>query len=394
MNKALGNLFLFSTILITLILIFPKLAYASPGLTAPYYAKPTDHAVTGVSVADPGNAYDLNTGSSAKIQYDSADGSFEVKSFDTTGAPTTETIAYVDFKMRYSAESSAGAGDDRYRILYYVSTYGPVVLQDWTTNAYALDTSVWLGQSEPYDGVWNWTDISSIRFVVECDKVGGKKAQYFKEYEAWVSVYSYRKSTMWVNPASLTDPSSPFTINIDISAVDDLYGWEFKLYYDKTILTISTVTLGPLLNNTAGTVNTWGIIKDQTDNYNTTHGRVWVAQTILGNLPGATTDSGTLATLTFTVDGVGGTTSLDLVDTKLVGYESPNKRIAYMIHDATDGSVTISGVPEFPMGLALEIALVIVIIYAWRRTKRKEPKKYFGNTSLRQRTNQVKYPLH
>lgn len=390
MNKVSKYFLLLFALSVTLTILLPNTAHANPAMIT-YDVRPTANVITGgLSVSSPGDAYDGNLGTSADFRYDPGTaGTFEVKTFST---PASNPIAFVDFKMNYYADAGDPKVPEQYRIVYYVNTAGPVVLKDWSGSAHSITTDIWLNQREPNDGVWDWTDISDIRFIVETGTGGGKSAD-FEEYEAWVTVTTYRKSTMWLNPASLTDPSSPFTINIDISTVDDLYGWEFKLYYDKTILTISTVTLGPLLNNTAGTPNTWGIIKDQTDNYNATHGRVWVAQTVLGDRPGATTDSGTLATLTFTVDGVGGTTTLKLVDTKLIGYESSIKKLIYMIHDATDGSVTISGVPEFPMGIALEIALAVVIIYAWRRTKRKEPEKYFGNTSLRQRTNQMKYPL-
>jgi len=178
---------------------------------------------------------------------------------------------------------------------------------------------------------------------------------------------------VWVNPASTTDPSSPFSVTIDIDDVTDLYSWEFKLYYDNTILTISTVQLGPLLNNTVGTANTWGIIKDPTDSYNATHGRIWAAQSITGDRAGATVTPGTLANLTFTVDGPAGTTPLSLEDTKLIGYNYATKTLSIIAHTTTDGSVTISGVPEFPMGLALEVALIVTIFYLWHRRKRKTP---------------------
>ena len=382
---------LFFILSVTLTIILPNTAYANPMTT--YDSSPTAH-VAHANVDNPADAYDGNTVTYARIAYDKSEYE-EVKTFSTSGAPTTKGIAFVDFKMNYKSDD--GGSGENYRIVYYVGTSGPIVLQDWIGDGVEYDYTsperVWLNQREPNDGVWNWTDITDIRLRVEGGS-GGGGAAYFYEYEAWVTVYAYRKATVSVNPASLTDPASPFSVTIDVATVDDLYGWEFKLYYNKTILTISTVTLGPLLNDTVGTAKTWGIIKDLTDNYNATHGRVWAAQSILGDYAGATTDSGTLATLTFTVDGAGGTATLDLVDTKLVGYESSNKRIAYMIHDTTDGTVTISAVPEFPVGLALEIALVIVIIYAWRRTKHKKPEKYFSNTSLPQKTNQVKYSLH
>lgn len=378
MNRKVTRFLLLSfALLITLTLVFPS---ARAKLNPPYTSSPTTHVLIG-SVTSPTSAYDGDNATTASFRADAANG-LEVKTFSTAGAPTTEFIAFVDFKMRFSADAGCS-----FRILYYVSPSATaVVLQDWTTAAFALNTYMWQTQSETNDGTWNWTDIGNIRFIVEGRADGGVGgAQNFYEYEAWVSVYSYRKPTVWVNPASQTNPASPFSVTIDIATVDDLYGWEFKLYYNKTILTITTVTLGPLLNNTVGTANTWGIIRNQTDNWNATHGLVWAAQTILGDLTGATTDSGTLATLTFTTDGPVGTTPLDLVDTKLLCYESSfTPRLAYMTHDTTDGSVTISAVvPEFPMGFALEVALIVVVIYAWQRKRRKKPQIHSATPIVR-----------
>jgi len=45
------------------------------------------------------------------------------------------------------------------------------------------------------------------------------------------TAYSSPGTTIYVDPASLTNPSSPFSVNINISDVSDLYAWEFKLYY-------------------------------------------------------------------------------------------------------------------------------------------------------------------
>lgn len=360
-----------------LTLVSPRAIYASPGneLSQPYNSSPTANVVTG-TVSNPTNAYDGNNGTSATIRVDEAN-ALEVKTFSTAGAPTTEIIAFVDLKIRFEAD----AGGD-FRIIYYVGSSAPVVLQDWTTSGFSDTTYVWADKSEPNDGAWSWTDIGNIRLKVEGRADGGVGgAQNLEEYEAWVSVHSYRKPTVYVYPASQTNPASPFTVDIKISTVDELYGWEFKLYYTKNILTISSYTLGPLLNGTVGTANTWGNLSDMTDNYDATRGRIWLAQSILGDFQGNTTDSGTLATLTFTTDGPSGTATLDLADTKLIGYDHMNKRLTYMTHDTTDGTVIIA-VPEFPMGLALEIALIVVVIYLWQRRRRKEPKNSFDNSDL------------
>lgn len=369
MNKVSKGLLLLFTLSVALTILLPNTAHASPAMTT-YDSRPTAHDAH-AGVDDPAYAYDASLTTYARIKFDASEYE-EVKTFSTSGAPTTKEIAFVDFKMNY--KSQAGGTGENYRIIYYVGTSGPVVLQDWIGDSAAYDYTsperVWLDQSEPNDGVWNWTDITNIRLRVE-GSAGGGKAAYFYEYEAWVTVYTYRKPTVSVSPASLTDPSSPFNVSINIATVDDLYSWEFKLYYKNNILTISKVYVGPLLNDTVGTGNTWATIKDKTDAYNATHGRVWVAQSIIGDLTGATTDSGTLAKLEFTVDGNAGTTPLHLADTKLVGYDFTNKRLTYMTHDTTDGSVTISAVPEFPLGAAMEIALAAVVVYFWWKRKHK-----------------------
>lgn len=367
MNKIKKCLIFLLVLYGTLTLLFLNIAYANPAM-ATVDARPTANVTTGgVSVTNPANAYDNNLVTSADFRYDPGTaGTFEVKTFNQ---PSSNPIAFVDFKMNYMAD--ADGGTELYRIVYYVGTSGPVVLQGWTGAAHATGTDIWLTQSEPNDGVWSWTDISNIRFIVETGTGGGKAAD-FEEYEAWITVTTYQKGTMWVNPASTTDPSSPFTVDIDIASVDDLYGWEFKLYYKNNILTNGSVTQGTFLS-AVGT--TFFSVLNNTDTYNATHGRYWVTCTLTGDTAGAS-GSGTLATITFTVDGASGTTPLDLTDTKLVGYDFTNKRLANrMEHITTDGSVTISAVPEFPFGAALEIALIGVIVYIWwSKHKRKQPK--------------------
>lgn len=121
--------------------------------------------------------------------------------------------------------------------------------------------------------------------------------------------------------------------------------------------------------------NTFFYVKELND----TIGRVWVTCTVTGDVPGVT-GSGDLATISFDTDA-SGASNLDLHDTKLVGYNFTGDKTIYNItHTAVDGTVTITGVPEFPLGAAMEIALVTVIVYVWWRRKRKKPKKLFANT--------------
>jgi hypothetical protein len=377
-NKAIGRLILLSLILtFSLVLSQISIVNATPGLLPPYYSKPSTHVITGGLTVDgrdydPTYAYDLDNTTAAQIQYDSTDfGSFEVKGFNITAAPANEYIAFVDFKMHYSADSAVGSGDDQYRIVYFVKSAGPVVLQDWTSDGFSLATRVWYDQPEPYDGVWNWTDISNIRFIVQCRKVGGRGANYFYEYEAWVSVFTYRKAKVSVDPTTLINPTSPFTIVVNVTNVDDLYGWEFKLYYNSTLLNASRAAEGPFLKSGG---STWFKVINFTDNYNATHGLIWATCTLLGDVPGVS-GGGDLAIIEFKIVAGPGDTPLALEDTKLVGYEFVNKRLTFMVHDSVDGYVTIAiEIPEFPLGAALEISLVGVIVYLWWRTKRKGTK--------------------
>lgn len=373
MHRTFRVLLLLSIVSVTFMLAFPKSSYSSPAF-AVVDARPQNHTITGgLSVGTPGAAYDNNLATAASFRYDPGTaGTFEVHTFTQ---PSSNPIAFVDLKMNYGAD--AGGTGEQYRIVYYVGASGPIVLVPWTGAAHAPSTVVWTGQSEPNDGTWDWTDISNIKIVVET-LTGGRGASDFDEYEAWASVTTYQSATISVNPASLTDPSSPFTVNINISSVDDLYGWEFKLYYNNTILSNSTVVEETFLSS-AG--STQFFVLNNTDTYNATHGRFWVTCTRLGNVAGVS-GSGRLANITFTVDGQGGTTPLTLADTKLVGYDQPNTRLIYMVHSTTDGQVTISGgaVPEFPFGAALEIALAGIIVYIWWKGKRRQMPRLPSNS--------------
>lgn len=366
LHKPLRSVLLFSAILITFVLIFPKPAYSSPAM-ATVDARPTAHYISTIGVSTPADAYDASLATSADFRYDDTSGAgyFEVRTFTT---PSSSPIAWVDLKMNYMADG--GGSGEQYRIVYYVDTSGPVVLVPWTNGAHAVGTDIWYSQSEPNDGAWDWIDISDIRIRVETGPANGRAAD-FEEYEAWVTVTTYTAGTMAVDPASQTNPSSPFTINVNVSNVDDLYSWEFKLYYNSSILTNGAVTEGAFLS---GAGSTYFNPLNNTDTYNATHGRYWVTCTLLGDISGVS-GSGVLATITFTVDGTAGTTPLDLKDTKLIGYDQTNTRLTYMTHSATDGSVTITALPEFPLGAALEIALVGVIVYIWWMRKRKQPQK-------------------
>jgi len=111
-----------------------------------------------------------------------------------------------------------------------------------------------------------------------------------------------------VAPSSITVPlNQNFTIGIAITGVVDLYGWEFQLGWNTSLLAILDVSEGQFLK--AGGTTYFA------SNVNTA-GNLIVDCTLTGNVPGVNGD-GTLATLTFNVSDVG-ECSLDLHDVKLV----------------------------------------------------------------------------
>jgi len=365
-------------------LIIPKPAYANPTV---YQSSPTAHTSSGglkPSLTDPTYAYDGDNNTLATFQYGAvSSGEFEVKSFSTAGAPTSELIAFVDFKIKYTA--AAAAVDDEYRIVYWVTPSAiPTILVDWTSSAHSVPTppgcDVWTSQREPNDDAWSWTDISNIRVVVETDD-GANNANdgaAFNLYEVWVTVYAYPQPTLYVDPpTTVKSVSDTFTIDINVTGVNDLYGWEFRLTYNRTQLDIVSpyVVEGPFLS---GGGSTWFSNVSWTDSG--LHLKtLWYTCTLLGDIPGVT-GGGVLATISFQVKAAG-SSAFDLHNTKMSGYAYNvySRRTYDITHTAVDGTFSTSAIPEFPLGAAMEIALTTVIIYVWvRRKSRNKPIRLTG----------------
>lgn len=136
-------------------------------------------------------------------------------------------------------------------------------------------------------------------------------------------------ATLSVDPSSIInpdlEPSTNFTIDIYIHNVISLKSWEFKLFYRNNVLNASHMEFGPFLETAGATSQS---IKQLTDNYNGTHGIVWLNDTLLS---GAANGSGIIASINFTVTG-NGESSLSLCDTVLTdpwGY--------LLNHEAYDG---------------------------------------------------------
>ncbi len=122
-----------------------------------------------------------------------------------------------------------------------------------------------------------------------------------------------------------------FSINITVSNVIDLHSWEFKLYYNSSMLNATSILEGPFLKQ-AGDTNFQ--ILAFTDSYNASHGLIWTKCTLINESSGVN-GNGTLAIINFRATWPG-ESPLSLADTLLL--DSNNKTIQ---HTAMDGSVKI-----------------------------------------------------
>jgi len=135
-----------------------------------------------------------------------------------------------------------------------------------------------------------------------------------------------------VDPNEITvNKYGVFSVNTTISDVTDLYGWEFKLYWDNTILNCTGAQVyAPDVWGENSSEDGLGIQND----FNATHGRYWKA---LSGLHPATPFNGSMAVVSLTFEAkTVGTSTLDLQDTKLA-----NIHAEAISHTASDGSVNI-----------------------------------------------------
>jgi hypothetical protein len=119
-------------------------------------------------------------------------------------------------------------------------------------------------------------------------------------------------ATVAVSPPSVTGcVGESFAANVTITNVTDssgLYGWEFKLNWTASILSVSNIAEGPFLQSGGTTFFS--------NSFNNTEGHMIVDCTLEGPVMGVR-GSGALATLTFLVNGAG-RSALDLYNATLL----------------------------------------------------------------------------
>jgi len=135
----------------------------------------------------------------------------------------------------------------------------------------------------------------------------------------------------------VTQVDSAFSINISIAGVIDLCGWEFKLYYQNSVLNATDYEEGSFLKSGG---STGFYVPRFTDNYNETHGLVGMICTLNDFTNGGVNGSGVLASVTFKAKGAGNS-SLALRDTKL-----RDRDIQPIDHTTADGNVHVLGIGD------------------------------------------------
>jgi hypothetical protein len=112
-------------------------------------------------------------------------------------------------------------------------------------------------------------------------------------------------ATVYIDPPEITGITRGESFNIDfsVSDVSDLFGWQVPVFFLSRVINVVDVQEGPFLANLGSTYFVEGTV---TNNFNATHGVVWLACTLMGVDHGAD-GSGILATVNFIVVGVGET---------------------------------------------------------------------------------------
>lgn len=132
------------------------------------------------------------------------------------------------------------------------------------------------------------------------------------------------------NASTVWGTNETLTINITVSDVTDLYGWQFKLYYEPRILNGTSIIEGSFLKSAGATFSETSF----NDGYNATHGCAIAFCTLKGNMSGVT-GSGVLAIVSFRTKALGSSV-LDLSETVLGRVDSTE-----IPHNVVDGAVQV-----------------------------------------------------
>ena len=171
-----------------------------------------------------------------------------------------------------------------------------------------------------------------------------------------------QQTTVYLSPASHTVPNVnvTFSLNVTIDNVNNLFGWDFQLYYPNDILNGTNITEGEFLKTDGAPTIFYTV--EFTDTYNETQGlvRAWCAR--MGfNLTGVN-GSGVLATITFKSTSSDGPKLLKLENVELSDRNA--KKIS-----CTTANAEVTVIPEFTTTLLMTLLIIATLVAAFLKRK-------------------------
>jgi hypothetical protein len=178
---------------------------------------------------------------------------------------------------------------------------------------------------------------------------------------------------VFIDPPSQTVGAigDSFTVNVSVADVSNLYGYEFKLYYNSTVMNGTEEPIEGSFLKSGGQTPFWGVVSF-TDHYNLTHGVVWIYCSLQANVSGIY-GSGVLATIKFKSLALGDSVPLHLADVKLSEPYVPDIGALPIQCDVSDGMITV--IPEFTSAVAVLTLIIASLfgIFFGKRVMRKVP---------------------
>ncbi|HKZ93466.1 MAG TPA: CARDB domain-containing protein [Candidatus Bathyarchaeia archaeon] len=318
---------------------------SAPPVTGTYASRPSNYTFSsGVFARFPDRAYDgsnattnvANWAHTNGAGYGTSNGYFELNVYGPRAAPPRGSrITRVDLHVVFFVVSQTSDTGATMYINYRVSpSTTNTTLQSWTRAQLNVSAPwhnrTYTNQADPNGGGWAWEDLSNLKFRFNRqDPSTPSTSGVLRIHEVWATVYYEFTQTVAIYP-KIQSPI-PSQVKINVTGIEELYGFEFKMTYNATAITVTSVQLGPYLNTTAGAGNTYGALLKLND----TAGFVWATQSIRGNIRGGNIAYGTwqtLATINIATQS-GGPTNLNF-EVKLAGHN-------YLIKKAYPGSFTL-----------------------------------------------------
>jgi hypothetical protein len=167
---------------------------------------------------------------------------------------------------------------------------------------------------------------------------------------------SAQTTTISLNPSTVKDvpTGEVFDVNVTISGVSNLYGWQINMTFNPSVLSVDAVAEGSFLNSINVTV--WPNPKIDND-----AGFVLFSASLYPPYPSVgASGEGILATITFKVKS-GGNSALDFVDGTKLRTVQGGSLLPIENYVSQDGSFG-SAAGGINLGLPLEIIAVIGVV--------------------------------